>query len=114
MLDKETLQPPEYLAEPGRRFWQAVTADFDVGDADSLALLEHAAVCLDRAAHARWLIDRDGLVLADGKANPAAALELQYQRTFRMTCRELGLTVDSEPYTRPPRPTGNRAAGRTD
>lgn len=109
--------PPDHLGEHGRRFWRTVVADYAVEDADTAALLEHAATCLDRLAAAREAIARDGVVL-NGRAHPATALELSYLRTFRMTVRELGLTTEhgapADIYTRPPRPTGNRAAGRTD
>jgi len=112
--DPHTPPPPEHLADAGVAFWRSITAEFVVDTADATATLAHAALALDRLAEARALLARDGLVLESGKANPAADLELKYLRAFRFATRELGLSVETEMYTRPPRPAGNRAAGRTD
>lgn len=106
-----TPKPPAHLGEAGRAFWQAIVGDYNVDTADALATLEHAALALDRLAEARAAIATDGLL----NAGKAADYELKYLRAFRFAVRELGLsTSETELYTRPPRPVGNRAAGRTD
>ncbi|MEX0884986.1 MAG: P27 family phage terminase small subunit [Phycisphaeraceae bacterium] len=109
-----TLPPPEHLSDTGRAFWVAIAEQYDLEDADQRALLEHAATALERIEAARKAIAEHGLVLDSGRANPAVNIELQYVRAFRMACREMGLSTNHEQYTRPPRPAGNRAAGRTD
>ncbi len=95
---------PEHLGEQGRRFWSRVVEAFELLPQD-LDRLEGAAKALDRAAAAREILDREGLVVRDRfgqhREHPAARLETQAWGTFRLLVRELGIDDEPPPDTRP-------------
>jgi phage terminase small subunit len=90
-------RPPRGLREPGRRFWAAVLADYDVNGAE-LELLRLACESLDIAEDARETLEREG-ILVEGRfgrrMNPAASvLNLAVLRFARLT-RQLHLPPEA-------------------
>lgn len=72
---------PVGLGAPGRRLWQAVTAEFE-GTEHELALLEESCRTRDLLVSLRDQLDRDGLMLESSQGarlHPAVA-ELRQQR----------------------------------
>lgn len=101
---------PSTLGKAGVAYWKAVCTEFDLGD-DDKTLLESACIMLDRAAAARAIIDKDGVIIEDRfeqkKPHPAIDIERQSQLAFVRIRRELGLDIEP-PDSRPPLPRGYR------
>ncbi len=72
-----TVVMPAHLGPAGAALWKAVTADYALEPREA-AILVAACESADRAAEARTLLDRDGIVI-DGRlgsrAHPAVAIE---------------------------------------
>lgn len=79
MTQDETPKPPDHLGESGRQLWVALHEDYEILDADSIALLETACVCADRLAQARQIIAEEGPIARDRynspKMHPAMLVE---------------------------------------
>lgn len=66
------------LGAVGDRLYSSIAAEYDLGDHELTLLLE-AAHTADLCADLQDLVGRDGLVLEDGRVNPAVR-ELRQQR----------------------------------
>jgi phage terminase small subunit len=114
--------PPSHLASAGADFFREITGEWEL-EPHGLAILTQACACLDRVAHARNQIRREGITI-DGKngkvAHPALSVERQSMRVFSQLIGQLKLE-DEEPapartptrVTRSPRPEkGGRPPAR--
>jgi hypothetical protein len=106
-------QPPRKLGAAGQALWDAVTSEYDIGDAGGVEILCQAAQAADRVEELAELISRDGAVVqtrSGPKAHPALRDELN-GRAFIVRCVErLGLNFEA---LRPTvgRPPGARHVG---
>lgn len=108
----EKTPPPEHLTHASRAWWSEVMGEYAL-ESHHLRLLTLAAEAYDRAAQARELIDKEGLVVRtrDGgrKAHPAVAIERDARLAFARLVRELDLDAEPAPPTvRPPALRSNR------
>ncbi len=108
MIRNNTSQPPKHLTAQAKQFWRSVVNLFELEE-HNLDLLETACVQLQRAAQARAIIEKEGMVIKDRfqqpKPHPAVELERQAHLAFVRIGRELGLSVEA-PDSRPPLPVG--------
>jgi phage terminase small subunit len=87
-------EPPEHLGEPAAEMWRSIQMDYDVSDGAGLALLRVACEMFDRAEAARRILERDGLVIADGRrAHPAFGIERDARQTMIRSLKALGLDI---------------------
>jgi hypothetical protein len=89
--------PPANLGEAGIRFWESITAEYDISDAGGRALLEQAAFAYDRAERLRALIDRDGEIFqgANGpREHPGLRGELAARALVCRTLQKLGINLE--------------------
>ena len=104
-------RPPKHLSADGKAFWKRVYADFEL-EPHHVKLLTAAAECLDRCSQAREAVTRDGLFFKTRsgqiRPHPALGIERDQKTLLARLLRELNLDIDSpaEPYSRPPRLTG--------
>lgn len=105
------LKAPAHLAMATRRWWSAVTADFDLED-HHVRLLTLAAGAWDRAEQARETIATEGAFYSnrhgEPRAHPACAVERDSRVLFARLLRELDLDGVPPPDARPPRMHGGR------
>jgi P27 family predicted phage terminase small subunit len=109
---RKTPQPPAYLAEPTRRWWRGLAAEFAF-EAQDFRLLEIAALSWDRLQQAREVIAREGITLATTKGvvpHPATKIENDSMIRFMRALRELALDVEPPGAPRPPQLKGYRNA----
>ena len=103
----EKPKPPNHLRDPGRAYWQAVTGEFALED-HHLAILQTACEALDRAAEAREVIEKVGVLIVPkgggmARANPATRIEKDSMLLFLRAQAALGLDVEqAAPVGRPP------------
>jgi P27 family predicted phage terminase small subunit len=108
---------PKHLALPTRRWWTSVVSTY-VLEEHHARLLTCACEAWDRAAQAREVLARDGIVVADRyggvRAHPAVAIERDARIVFARMVRELDLDGEPGPDPRLPRhlPNPNRRPGR--
>jgi len=102
-------QPPTYLSQAGRSFWQRVVSEFDL-DSAALQLLSLACKQADRAAEARAILAAQPVVYLDrfgqAREHPAVAIERNATIAFARLVRELALDVEPPADSRPPRRPG--------
>jgi hypothetical protein len=100
--------PPANLGDAGIRFWESITAEYDISDAGGRALLEQCAFGYDRAERLRAQIDRDGEIIhgPNGpREHPGLKAELGARAFVARTLTKLG--VNFEPVRMGPgRPSG--------
>lgn len=90
----QTPPPPAILKQPGASFWRAAHADFQLGDAFALGLLEQVCSAMDRLAEVRERIT--------GNSDPKLlAVECQLQGFITRTIAKLR-PVEKRPVGRPP------------
>src|SRR6266478_51155 len=84
--------PPAHLSAEAKRWWRLVVERYELQD-QHLRLLQLAAEAWDRAAQARQLLKRDGLVYRDEhghpRKHPAVSIEEQARLAFMRLLREL-------------------------
>ena len=90
-----TAQPrtPPGLKAPGRKLWQAVTAEFEMKEHEA-ALLEEAARTRDRIAELRAQVDTDGLMIESSQGarlHPAIPEGRQQQLALARMLATLGV-----------------------
>jgi hypothetical protein len=106
--------PPADLGEAGIRLWRDITAEYDLSDAGTWALLEQCVRAFDRAERLRVLIDRDGEIiqgLNGPREHPCLRAELGARSLTVRTLQRLG--VNFEPVRMSPgRPSGPAWRGR--
>lgn len=87
-------EPPDTLADDGRRLWLAVLDHFELEPAE-LEVLRHAAELTDRAAEAARVLADVGLVAVDRygspKVHPLAAEERNNRATAARLLASLGI-----------------------
>lgn len=77
----------------GRRLWRALIATYDFAPAE-LALLHELARSLDRIDEVRAIIERDGLIAAGSKGQPAAHPLLADERAHRVIAARIASQLD--------------------
>ena len=102
-------QPPTYLSQAGRSFWQRVVSEFDL-DSAALQLLAVACKQLDRIAEARAILAAQPVTYLDRfdqpREHPAVSIERNASVVFARLVRELALDVEPPADSRPPRRPG--------
>jgi hypothetical protein len=100
-------EPPRPLGAHGRALWDAVQADYQIGDSAGVELLMQACAMLDRAEALAAEIADVGLMI-EGKhgirANPLVRDELAARLAVTRTLQRLGLDAEAKPVGRPPGP----------
>lgn len=101
-----TPTPPAGIGTAAAEWWRSVQSEFGIVDAAGTALLEQAALALDRAERARDVLARDGLSIMDRFGIPRAHPLLPHLRdaesSFRSALRDLRLDVEpARPIGRP-------------
>jgi hypothetical protein len=97
-------RPPKHLAEPEAHVWTRLRAEYGLGDAPALLLLEVLCDALAVVRRARELIDREG-VSVDGKPHVLCKVMNDGQKTVLASLKALQL--DMEPLRDGPgRPPG--------
>ena len=102
-----TMKPPAGIGDAAAAWWRSVQDEYGISDSAGMALLEQAALALDRAEQGRALLARDGLVQPDRfgqpKPHPACVIVRDAEASFRSALRDLRLDVEpSRPVGRPP------------
>ena len=109
---KPSQKPPNSLGRHGKLFWKSVTEVYVISDGHHLKLLEHAALCIDRAVAAREAIAKEGITcknrFGELREHPAMNTERQAMQVHRQLIRELGLDVEPASVTRGPSRPGTR------
>jgi phage terminase small subunit len=97
-------KPPAHLGPDGRRLWRNAVREYVVTETHALEMLRLAAEALDRAAEARDVLAREGLIY-QGRFGPQTRPEVAIERDSALRasrlCREIGL-LDAVPESRPP------------
>lgn len=87
-------RPPRHLSRMAKAWWREIASNWRL-DAHHLAILSHAATCMDRAEVARKIILEKGAFVPDRygaqKENPAIKAERDSMALFARLVRELGL-----------------------
>ncbi len=108
-MDKK-MRAPRHLSTPSRTWWESVVSSYEL-EPHHIRLLTHAAESWDRAAEARKLVDKEGIVILDRfgqqKEHPATRIERDSRLTFAKLLRELALDVEAPDAARPPAIHGN-------
>ena len=100
-------KPPKHLDAAGRAYWRAVLRSYELED-HHIAILATACEALDRAAQAREVIQKVGILIAPKsggivRQNPAIRVEKDAQLVFLRAQKELGLDIEQAgPMGRPP------------
>jgi P27 family predicted phage terminase small subunit len=106
--------PPENLSTEMTQWWRQVVRAWKLS-AHHLRVLQAAAESWDRMVEAREVLEKEGLVVTDRfgqkKQHPAFGIERDSRLSFVRCVRELALSDEQLPDTRPPRLSG-RYAGR--
>jgi len=95
---------------PETKKWIDSLRDTYVLESHTERVLLAAAVSWDRAAEARELLKKQGLIFQDRwgqpRPNPAAEIESKALSAFARLCRESGIDLEQMPESRPPRQYG--------
>jgi hypothetical protein len=108
--------PPANLGEAGIRFWEGITAEYDISDAGGRALLEQAAFAYNRAERLRIEIERDGEILHGrngAREHPGMRGELAARALVCRTLQKLGINLEPVRLSSG-RPSGPGWRGRDD
>src|SRR5947209_17536616 len=93
-------RPPAHVNPDAKRWWRLVLERYELQD-QHLRLLQLAAEAWDRAAQARRILKRDGLVYRDDhghpRKHPAVSIEEQARLAFARLLRELDLEGEPHP-----------------
>jgi hypothetical protein len=101
--DASDTEPPRKLGERGRKLWDDVMEEADVGDTGGMTSLMHVCLAEDRLALVERQIAEDGEVVmtrAGPKEHPLLKIELQLRSFIVRSLQRLGLEV--RPLGRPP------------
>ena len=100
----ELPDPPAHLSAKSRKWWQSVSADFELTSTD-YKVLTAAAEALDSAEDARKLIKKDGLTYVDGngaiKGHPAVIIARDSAGLFAKLVKMLRLDGPQAPAPGP-------------
>ena len=104
------MKTPSHLGPNGRSFWTAVQSEYEIEDAQGLALLRVAAEALDRLEQARQILAKDGLTQLDRfgvpKQHPMLTTEKDARAGFLAATRALGLEPHEDEKPQQGRPPG--------
>src|SRR5438309_11925499 len=96
----DAVRPPSHLSPEAKRWWRLVLERYELQD-QHLRLLQLAAEAWDRAAQARRILKRDGLVYRDDhgypRKHPAVSIVEQARVAFAGLLCEYFLEVDYPP-----------------
>jgi phage terminase small subunit len=110
-VKKTTAKAPTHLRKPTQVWWEGVNAEYAL-EPHHLKLLTFAAESWDRATQAREAITEHGLTYFDRFGSPRKRPEVSIAEAatiaFARLCRELDLSEDSAPDSRPPSLRSNR------
>ena len=84
---------PKRLSAEAAELWRTYTNAWAL-DEHSLVMLELAMETFDRLRQAQRAIKRRGLVLKNGRVNPACLVERDSRRDLAKMLKSLGLTLD--------------------
>jgi phage terminase small subunit len=97
----KTQKAPSHLSLEMRKFWAAVTKEYEL-EVEAMLTLRAACENWDRAQQARELVTREGLVL-NAHRHPAIDIEKQCYGLFLRAVRALALDIVAPgPMGRPP------------
>src|SRR5207253_8898315 len=103
LIGEHAVRPPAHLSPEAKRWWRLVLERYELED-QHLRLLQLAAEAWDRAAQARRILKRDGLVYRDDHGHPrkhlAVSIEEQARLAFARLLRELDLEGEPNPNYR--------------
>ena len=101
---KRKQRPPAYLSAASRKWWKAVSENWEL-EPHHYLLLTNTCEALDRVSAAREQVALDGLFTRDrygqSKPHPALRIEAENRTLFARLLREMALD-DSAPESRPP------------
>jgi phage terminase small subunit len=110
-LKKPNIKAPPHLRKPTQVWWESVHAEYEL-EPHHVKLLTLAADTWDRAITARETIAEHGLFYNDRfgapRKHPAVSVGEAATIAFARLCRELDLSEDSAPDSRPPSLRSNR------
>ena len=113
-MRRKRVKPPEHLSAEMKGWWRRITGEWTL-DVQHFHILQAACESWDRMTGARDLIRSEGAVITDRfgqrKAHPAIGIERDSRLAFVRCVRELSLTDDVMPESRPPAVAG-RYEGR--
>lgn len=91
-MDREVKRPSGLRAR-GRRYWDAVTADFDL-EATELELLREACATLDEIDQLKAVVRKDGVTVAGSKGQVVTHPALTELRGMRLLLSRLAAQLD--------------------
>jgi phage terminase small subunit len=110
-VKKPIIKPPDHLRAETQRWWSGVLSEYLL-EPHHIKLLTLAGESWDRATLAREAIAKHGLVFSDRFGSPKKRPEVSIAEAatiaFARLCRELDLSEDSAPDSRPPALRSNR------
>jgi P27 family predicted phage terminase small subunit len=98
--------PPNHLSKESKQIWSEIVKGWEILESD-FTVLRIALESFDRLQEARRVIDKEGMILVDGKgkkyAHPALAVEKESRTGLLRAWRQLGLDLEPpQPVGRPP------------
>lgn len=104
-------EPPAPLGEAGLALWRSIQAQYAIGDAGGLAILEQVCGATDRIAEYRAIINEQGAVIITKngiKEHPLVKHETAQRALVGRLISRLGLDIEALRPTpgRPPTPSG--------
>lgn len=109
MAKRSPKTPAPPLSATSQKWLSTVLDEYGIQDIGGITLAQQAAEALDRAAEARRLIAKHGLLIPDRfgalHSNPACAVCRDAESSYRGAIRMLGL--DLEPVKPIGRPSGH-------
>jgi hypothetical protein len=91
-------EPPECLGPAGLALWRSIQAQYGIGDAGGLAILEQVCGATDRIAEYRALIDLQGPVIitkAGMREHPLVKAEIATRALIGRLITRLGLDIEA-------------------
>jgi hypothetical protein len=104
-------EPPSSLGEAGLALWRSIQAQYAIGDAGGLAILEQACGATDRVAEYAAIINEQGAVIVTKtgiREHPLVKHETAQRALVGRLISRLGLDIEVLRSTpgRPPTPFG--------
>ena len=106
-MRKTSKNAPQGLSADARELWVTFVDEYSIKDTGGLQILEQALSAYDRAAEAKAILDRDGIVCVDKArqtiAHPCVVIEKNSRAQYLAALKALGLNVIKK-RPRPGRP----------
>jgi len=104
-------EPPASLGEAGLALWRSIQAQYAIGDAGGLAILEQVCGAVDRVSEYAAIINEQGAVIVTKsgvKEHPLIKSEIAMRALVGRLISRLGLDIEALRPTpgRPPSPSG--------